>query len=103
MSSVFLSSDTHAISIMNGNYSCVANGGDGVSFFNVTNKNEPQKMGTFYDGGNANDVAFDGKFIYVADFEDGLEILGKDSDGDGLADYLETEVYGTNPNLYDTD
>ncbi|MCF2144274.1 MAG: hypothetical protein K9W42_11295 [Candidatus Heimdallarchaeota archaeon] len=103
MSSVFLSSDTLAISIMNGNYSCVANGGNGVSFFNVTNKNEPQKMGTFYDGGNANDVAFDGKFIYVADFEDGLEILGKDSDGDGLADYLETEVYGTNPNLYDTD
>ncbi|MHA1630896.1 MAG: hypothetical protein ACTSVS_11990 [Candidatus Heimdallarchaeota archaeon] len=76
---------------------------EGVHFFNLTKKTAPQKMGKFYDGGNANDVAFDGTFIYVADFEDGLEILGKDSDGDGLADYLETEVYGTNPNLYDTD
>lgn len=100
---VSLNSSTLSMVIINGNYSCVANGLEGVHFFNLTKKTAPQKMGKFYDGGNANDVAFDGTFIYVADFEDGLEILGKDSDGDGLADYLETEVYGTNPNLYDTD
>ncbi len=42
-------------------------------------------------------------FILVASGGSGLQIAGKDSDSDLLADYLETEKYLTDPNNPDTD
>lgn len=42
-------------------------------------------------------------FVLVASGGSGLQIAGKDLDSDLLADYLETELYGTDPDDDDTD
>ena len=44
-----------------------------------------------------------GDFILAASGGSGLQIVGKDTDSDLLADYLETNVYGTDVNNPDTD
>lgn len=41
--------------------------------------------------------------IFTADFNDGLEIIIHDSDGDGLSNYEEIEIYFTDPDDSDSD
>lgn len=47
----------------------------GLRVYNVTTPKKPVLMGSYYDGGYIHDVEVQGDYIYLADGNDGLEIL----------------------------
>lgn len=91
--------------IVSDGFAYIAKSDGGVEIINVSNPYSIVKIGEFYDGGSASSLALNGSLLYVADGDDGIEILALtlDSDGDGLSDENEINVYGTNPNNDDTD
>ena len=57
------------------NYLFAANWDRGLEIYDITDSINPQKIGRFDDGGAAYDVKVVGNVAYVADREDGLEII----------------------------
>ncbi|MBD3191120.1 MAG: hypothetical protein GF308_10770 [Candidatus Heimdallarchaeota archaeon] len=89
---------------INNSLAFVAEDGGGLEIIDISNPQNPQEIGQFNDGGDpyAENVFVQGEFIYVADGNDCLEIIGFDSDNDELADYTEEQI-GTNPENPDCD
>jgi len=76
----------------------------GVEVFNISNLYSMISVAKFDDDvvGVARGVFVDeNDNLHIADYDDGYEIAGKDSDSDTIADYLEVNVYKTDP--YDED
>ncbi|MHA1919978.1 MAG: hypothetical protein ACTSWX_09555 [Promethearchaeota archaeon] len=73
--------------------------------YNVSNKSDAVMLYQMEHNMDIERVTSDGSYIYIADSDKSLIILdnGYDSDEDGLTDYLETEIYFTNPNSNDSD
>jgi len=76
---------------------------DGLIILDYTNKTQPTEIGSYNVEGDVWNVFFDGEYAFLANGHDGLVILGLDSDNDDLSDYLETEVYFTDPFDPDSD
>ena len=94
----FIEKDIAYISTMNGD----------VKIINVTDPYNLEVMDEYTgDGGSGNDIFVKDGIIYLADGADGLEIIdggyGVDTDGDGLTDFQEINLYNTDPNSTDTD
>ncbi|MBD3192744.1 MAG: hypothetical protein GF308_19045 [Candidatus Heimdallarchaeota archaeon] len=70
----------------------------------ISDPTNATEVGQFDDGGWVLDVFVSGDYAFLADEDDGLEILkiGYDTDGDGLTDEEES-TYGTDPNDEDSD
>jgi hypothetical protein len=51
------------------------NGGGGLEILDVSNVNNPTRLGNIDDGGAALGVVVGGSYAYVADYNDGLDIL----------------------------
>ncbi|MHA1432764.1 MAG: hypothetical protein ACTSO7_02860 [Candidatus Heimdallarchaeota archaeon] len=68
---------------------------------------DPAKTVGFVEGGYISKDIYDvqqmGQFLVTAAGEDGLVILAFDSDGDGITDYDEENIWGTDPFDEDTD
>jgi hypothetical protein len=83
----------------------VSDGYDGIEYQYVA-YNKLVRNSYYYDGGwalNSYITEYDSfNFIFVADSNDGLEIIGKDSDNDFLADFSEN-YYSTDEENPDTD
>jgi hypothetical protein len=60
---------------INGNYLFSANWDRGLEIYDISEPNSPRKIGRYDDGGAAYDVKVVGNIVYVADREDGLEIV----------------------------
>lgn len=76
--------------------------------YNVSNLDDLTIVGQFQGSGNTYwgydyDYVGTEDRIYVASEEKGISILGKDSDNDQLADYLENEIYLTDKEDKDSD
>ncbi|MBD3190030.1 MAG: hypothetical protein GF308_05280 [Candidatus Heimdallarchaeota archaeon] len=76
---------------------------NGAYHLNISDPTNISLLGHFNDGGNANAVGIQESLIYIADDKDSFEILGRDTDGDEIADYNEDNIYGTDKNNPDTD
>ncbi|NHJ85709.1 MAG: hypothetical protein FK734_09625 [Asgard group archaeon] len=86
-----------------GNEIYVAAKEDGIYLLDANNITNITQKAHFNDGGSSEYVKFYNSLVYVADGVDSFEILGIDTDLDNLADYVENNVWTTNPNLPDTD
>lgn len=77
----------------------------GLRVFNISNIDNITLLGQFYDGGlgTLHGISYSDGIIYLADGMDNLEIVGFDNDNDTLANYVETNVYNTDPEDPDTD
>ena len=60
---------------IDGNFLYSANWDKGLEIYDITDPIDPNKLGGFYDGGEAYDVMVVSNIAYVADAEDGLEII----------------------------
>lgn len=68
---------------------------------------DPKKSSGFIEGGYVSKDIYDvqqvGQFLVTAAFYDGLVVLAFDSDGDGITDYDEENIWGTDPFDDDSD
>jgi len=76
---------------------------EGLIILDYSNKTNPTKVGSYNVEGDVSSIFFDGEYVFLTNGEDGLAILGFDSDNDDLSDYLEIEVYHTDPFDPDSD
>ncbi len=88
---------------LDGNDLFVAVKDNGVVLINITTANNITKLAHFDDGGEALDVTLANSLVFIADALDSLEIIGRDTDLDNVADYSEINIWGTNPLIADTD
>ncbi len=88
---------------LDGNDLFVAAKDAGVILINITTASNITKTAYFDDGGEALELTISNTLVFVADSLDSFEIIGKDSDLDAVADYSETNIWGTDPNSDDTD
>jgi hypothetical protein len=58
-----------------GNYAYMADMNAGLGIINISNRNNPVRVGFFDEGGNVADVCTKGKYTYAVDFKDGLKII----------------------------
>ena len=77
----------------------------GLRIFNISNIDNITLLGQFYDGGlgTLHEICYSDGMIYLADGMDNLEIVGFDNDNDTLANYVEINIYNTDPEDPDTD
>jgi len=90
---------------INDNYTYLTSAVGGLEVLNTSNPSQPIKLGQFSDNRDVDCTAAclsENQYFYATD-TGGIEIISKDHDSDGLADYLETNVYSTNPYSEDTD
>lgn len=76
---------------------------DGIKTLNASDLTNVKDKYSFNDGGTISGITLFEELIYTADEIDSLEILGIDSDFDRLANFVEINIWGTNPYLNDTD
>jgi len=104
--------DSHSISgyvfnsdmIIEGQYLYFLREENGIYIYDKTDPSNIVYSGRFYDdSGEAYGIKISEGIIFCADFTNGLEIIKHDSDGDGLTNYQEIEIYNTNPDVVDSD
>ncbi len=76
---------------------------NGLKVLDISNKSNPVNVGSYFVGGDSWNVFYQEEVVYLANGPDGLAILGIDTDNDDLADYLELEIYNTDPLNPDSD
>ncbi len=76
---------------------------NGLKILDISNTSNPVKVGSYSLSGDSWNVFYQEEVVYLANGQNGLAIIGIDSDNDDLADYLELEVYGTEPMNPDSD
>jgi hypothetical protein len=87
-----------------GSFLYVALGDNGMEMLDVSDYQNIQSKGTYdLTAGPINELLVENGTIYVAAGEGGIAILTLDSDSDGLTDYEEVEIYGTDPDDPDSD
>ncbi|MHA1221070.1 MAG: hypothetical protein ACTSQB_04985, partial [Candidatus Heimdallarchaeota archaeon] len=90
--------------VVEGQYIYFTSDTSGVYIYDKTDPSNLLYSGRFYDDtGEAFGLKVHEGTIYCADFADGLEIIKHDSDGDGLTNYEEIEIYHSNPDVVDSD
>jgi hypothetical protein len=62
------------------NYLIVAGKEGGVTFLNITDKTQPQVINNYWNGGSVYDVIVRNDYAYVANYEQGIEVLDCSSD-----------------------
>ena len=87
-----------------GSFLYVALGDNGMEMLDVSNYLNIQSKGTYdLSAGPIAELLVENGTIYAAAGEGGIAILTLDSDSDGLTDYEEVDIYGTDPNDSDSD
>jgi hypothetical protein len=84
----------------------VIDGGSGVHFYNISNSTDPTPVGAdFSPGFTGQDLILENSIAFLANTDNGIEILdvGFDTDEDDLSDAMETYVYFTETDNNDTD
>lgn len=76
---------------------------NGLKVLDISNRSNPVNVGSYFIGGDSWNVFYQEEVVYLANGQNGLAILGLDKDNDDLADYLELEIYGTDPLNPDSD
>ncbi|MGC9781045.1 MAG: hypothetical protein HZR80_17510 [Candidatus Heimdallarchaeota archaeon] len=76
---------------------------DGIYLLNASDLTDVTLTGTFHDGGSVESLIVNNSLVFAADAVDSFEIVGKDTDFDNLADYVENRFWGTDPFVADTD
>ncbi|NHJ41348.1 MAG: hypothetical protein FK731_15050 [Asgard group archaeon] len=89
--------------VVNDSLMYAAVGNDGLAIFDVSDPYFIELVQEYDFNGYAEDVFIYGEYVFIVTGSGGLLILGSDYDSDGLADILETDVYGTDPFNSDSD
>ncbi|NPE09057.1 MAG: hypothetical protein GNW80_12305 [Asgard group archaeon] len=76
---------------------------NGLKILDISNKSNPVKVGSYSLSGDSWNVFYQEEVVYLANGQNGLAIIGIDRDNDDLADYLELEIYDTDPLNPDSD
>lgn len=76
---------------------------NGLKILDISNKSNPVKVGSYSLSGDSWNVFYQEEVVYLANGHNGLAIIGIDKDNDDLADYLELEIYDTDPLNPDSD
>lgn len=76
---------------------------NGLKILDISNKSNPIKVGSYSLSGDSWNVFYQEEVVYIANGQNGLAIIGIDKDNDDLADYLELEIYDTDPLNPDSD
>ncbi|NHK30194.1 MAG: hypothetical protein FK730_02505 [Asgard group archaeon] len=74
-----------------------------LRIYNITQPANPIEIASYDKDLFTNDMNVVNQFYYLTNSRGGFQILGPDDDNEGLANYLETNIYNTDPLNKDSD